>query len=820
MKLLRAAVLVFMGAAAARAQMNATMVGHEFRQDDWPSIAAAPDGSMWIAWLSFAGDRDDVVIRHYADGKWSNLQWVPNTSGDSAMPQVAVDASNRVSVVWTQQVNGNWDLYARRYDPLKQEWSAVERLTSDPLPDINPRMVSDGKGRFALVWQGFRGKNSNIFLKTFDGEKWSRDIRVTNRAANDWEPAAAFDSKGNVWVAYDSYKNGNYDIFLTEVRAGEVQPEKAVATTPRFEARATVAVDSADRVWVAWETAAPNWGKDSGYVIHDREPGQYLGAERDVEIRALENGQWKTPAVPLISAFTAKRTYQPYVFADSRGSVCVLAKVMKSGPSEELPNAQVYWEYEGTRLLGESWLKTTVVPHSTGRSSTRINAAVAKNGALWMTWPTENRSPKYYNRPLRAEVYAGSIHVPHAAVTEFRWKSGAEEAVAAKPGHNDEAGDLRAIRAYTATIGGKPHHIVRGDFHRHTEFSWDAGGFNDGSLHDFYRYMIDCAAMDFGASTDHQGGGWPLWWWYSQKLADMYHVPGAYVPIFGYERSAVYPNGHRNIFFVKRSESRVIPFFLMAGASGKGFGGYSIPRGAHGDEPEISGSELAGNDTKMLYEELRWRNGIAIPHTSATKMGTDWRDNDNALEPVVEIFQGDRTSYEQPGAPLAINEDKYKDMADKAGFFPKGFINNAWAKGYKLGVICSSDHYSTHISYVLAYTDDRTRQGILNAIRKRHTYGAMDNIILDVRMGDHFMGDEFALAAPQPLHVKIHGTDAVAAVAVLRDSAVIYTVQPNRRDVEFEYKDAAAPKGHHYYYVRVQQKNDMLAWSSPMFITY
>jgi hypothetical protein len=151
------------------AQISSTAVGHQFRQDDWPSIAAAPDGSLWIAWLSFVGDRDDVVIRHYSAGKWSNLQWVPGTSGDSFLPQVAVDASNRVWIVWSQQVGSNWDLYARRFDPAKQEWSALERLTKDPLPDINPRMASNGKGQFAVVWQGFRGKNGNIFLKTFDG---------------------------------------------------------------------------------------------------------------------------------------------------------------------------------------------------------------------------------------------------------------------------------------------------------------------------------------------------------------------------------------------------------------------------------------------------------------------------------------------------------------------------------------------------------------------------------------------------------------------------------------------------------------------------
>src|SRR5215472_11470196 len=85
---------------AATTPFTATAVGHEFRQDDLPSVASAPDGSMWVAWLSFGGDRDDVALRHYTNGKWGNLQWVPGSSGDNWLPQVAVDAANRVWVVW------------------------------------------------------------------------------------------------------------------------------------------------------------------------------------------------------------------------------------------------------------------------------------------------------------------------------------------------------------------------------------------------------------------------------------------------------------------------------------------------------------------------------------------------------------------------------------------------------------------------------------------------------------------------------------------------------------------------------------------------
>jgi len=109
---------------------------------------------------------------------------------------------------------------------------------------------------------------------------------------------------------------------------------------------------------------------------------------------------------------------------------------------------------------------------------------------------------------------------------------------------------------------------------------------------------------------------------------------------------------------------------------------------------------------------------------------------------------------------------------------------------------------------------------VLDAIRKRHTYGAMDNIILDVSMGEHFMGDEFPLAKAEPIKVKVRGTRSLAKVDVIKDSNVIYSITPNKPTAEFEYTDKDSVAGRHYYYVRVQQDDDRLAWSSPMFINY
>jgi hypothetical protein len=259
------------------------------------------------------------------------------------------------------------------------------------------------------------------------------------------------------------------------------------------------------------------------------------------------------------------------------------------------------------------------------------------------------------------------------------------------------------------------------------------------------------------------------------------------------------------MFFARRTEARVNPFFLKEGAKV-----YQFPLSPEGDEPSDETGALVENDTRLLYEEVKQQNGISIPHTSATpNFGTDWKDNDPAVEPVVEIFQGCRWNSEAPDAP-------YPYASNRAN--AKGWVVNAWAKGYKLGIIASSDHSSTHLSYAMVYTADPSRQGILDAIRKRHTYGATDNIILEVHMGARFMGDEFAAARAEPIAIKIRGTDSVKRVEVIRDGAVVYSADPNRQEVTLTYSDREPLAKRRYYYVRVQQADGMIAWSSPMFV--
>jgi hypothetical protein len=282
-------------------------------------------------------------------------------------------------------------------------------------------------------------------------------------------------------------------------------------------------------------------------------------------------------------------------------------------------------------------------------------------------------------------------------------------------------------------------------------------------------------------------------WWQVQKTTDVYHHPPHFVAALTYERSVVYPNGHRNVMMPKRG---IRP--LMRGDTKSGT------------------KEKGTPDTKVLYAYLKHFGAICSSHTSATNMGTDWRDNSPEFEPVVEIYQGHRHNYEHKGAPRSATK-----ATQIGGYEPDGYVWNALEKGYRLGFQSSSDHVSTHISYGVVLTDDTSRQGLITAFKKRHCYAATDNIILVVRSGEHLMGDIFTTEKRPGLEIAIVGTAPLAKVSIIRNNRYVYSSEPKKREATLRYTDMDAKKGQtSYYYVRVEQTDGNLAWGSPMWITW
>jgi len=800
-------------AAIQRIPPVTDLSGTEQRQHDFPSIAADADGALWTTWSSYHDRREELNFRRYKDGQWTRLIPVGRAAEDLWRPHITTDAAGKPWLIWSQRPSddgpGNWDIYAMAWED--NEWGPKHRLTDNPLPDIEPHIARSPNGTVYVVWQSLSGSYSQIRLKYLRDGKWSETVSVTNTKANNWEPAVAAGPDNRAWIAWDRY-DGNYDVYARAFSPDDgLSPEHKVASTERYEAHVSVAVDNNSRPWIAWETGGVNWGKDLGAFLGTDAPGSPLGDARDVEIVCLDGGVWKAPAGldfsdPLSKGATS--TSRPTLYFDSDNNLWLS---FKRRFSRRTFRPSIFWEYYLTRLDGDRWTDPVVLPQSWSRKSTRMSMAAAQ-GRLWAFWPHENRDWEFSSRPHSNRVVAGSIELPGPGKAP-KLSAYKPLPTVVRPVPPGEEADVRAIRSHRISLAGKPQQIVRGDLHRHTELSQDQGGMDDGSLPEFYRYMIDAAAMDFGASTDHQAGGTDYWNNVTQKLADMYHFPERFSTLYGYERNLGNPFGHRNMIYTHR-DYPVVPFYQSIHPD------FMLPDSPDGELLTFNSMSFGSgirNDTKLLYDIVKETNGLAIPHTSGSSgMGTDWSDNDPEVDTVVEIYQGARLNYEHEGAPRGAGSDG----RGLRGVQKPGEVWNAWKKGYRIGVIASSDHYSTHISYAMVYTPSTSREDIFNAIKKRHTYGATDNIVLEFWLGNHFMGDDFSASEKQNIRVRVRGTGTIAKVHLIRDGEYIHAVSPGKPEVEFQYIDNAVGSGEHWYYVRVEQENQELAWSSPIWVRY
>ncbi len=849
---------------------NSVQLTSSAEEQDFPA-AAQTETDVYLAYVEFVhGDRsqtvqgqfpsepkdftflarpaggDQVMMMRYSKAQrtWDPPVPVSAPKQDVLRAAVAVDGQKRVWVIWSANKDGNFDLYARAYSG--GAWSSELRLTSDPGTDINPVAAADAKGRVWVAWQAFRLNNLEILAAAQNGDGFTKETLVSTSRSSDWDPAIASAPNGDVAVSWDTYDKGDYDVYFRRFRWDQdlqMDAPVAVAASQNFEARSSLAYDPQNRLWVAYEASDTKWGKDFGayettgialYQGHNVQlkcfqgarvlttpaalvealpgpPGaQNLGRRRSQTQSAGQGSDASSasanqPNAALASNRRPSATPQPpplplnsfpRLAVDSKGMVYLAFRTFAGGARTPIGFP---WIENVVYFDGAEWRGPALVPQSDGLLDSRPAVLSPAAGTLLLVAATDYRrsplagSAGRAGEAINTDLYAAEMRVDASLRTSELKALPAETAAAPHPEVKPELDQVARLRNHRLQLGKEKLQLLRGEFHRHTEMSGDGG--RDGPLIDAYRYMIDAAYMDWVGCCDHDnGGGREYYWWTQQKLTDAYKLGQQFIPMFSYERSVRYPEGHRNVVMARRG-IRPLP---------------RLPK-----VPDDAPSAPAP-DTQMLYRYLREFGGIAAVHTSATDMGTDWRDNDPIVEPVVEIYQGDRQNYEMPEGPRSNNSQD-----SIGGWRPLGFVSLALQKGYKIGFQASSDHISTHMSYCNLWVTAPTREAIMDAFRKRRVYGATENILADVRCGEHFMGEEFSTSAPPAISVKLAGTANFAKVHIVKDNQYVYSTEPGTKTVDFVWKDAAAEKGKtSFYYVRGEQTDGELVWVSPMWITY
>lgn len=835
--------------------------------DDYPALTVAPDGTAYSAWITYtpAINRDEraqrlakepadfsslakepggdqLWLRAQHKGKWSEPIPVTAGHGDLYKCSVTVDGKGRAWIFWSENTSwpkqdvANFEVKARSFADGKL--SDPINISSNAGNDVNAVAATDSQGRVWVAWQGARGNVFRILERHQDGKgAWSTEQSVSTGSINCWTPAITATRKGErVAIAWDTYEKGDYDVWVREFSSGKAEEARPVANTDKYEARPSLAYDLEGRLWISYELSGPTWGKDWGGLVRDKGIGLYR--DRQIGLRVLAAGKWMEPAGSFTRALPGARprrgpaslpvnrpepevttrrpgqeaeagpqnTYNNLgrIACDRDGFIWLFARTREG--TFHTPLGSVWVDY-ATYFNGKEWVGPIILPHSDNLLYNLPAVAAHPQGGLLVAHSTDHRQDRHVvrnaggNNAFEAEKdpFDNDVYISRLEMTSRPGPLSLEPAAAGPAASatvaaatTKERAEVERCRGWKIDYQGKPLKLIRGEFHRHTEISGDGG--NDGPLEDMWRYAIDVASMDWLGCGDHDNGaGREYTWWLTQKTTDAFRLPGRFDPPFSYERSVSYPEGHRNVVFAQR-------------------GVRTLPRLPKTEADTV----VHAPDTQMLFKYLKFFNGVCASHSSATGMGTDWRDNDPVYEPMVEIYQGCRQSYERPGAPRS-------PTANDAigGWRPKGFVNLALLKGYKFSFQSSSDHTSTHISYAMVYSEGNSREDLLKAMRARHTYAATDNIIADWRCGAHMQGDDFKITEAPTFQLKLHGTDAFAKVTIVKDDVEVKVFEPKTAEVDLSWTDPAPSAGKtSYYYARGEQADGELVWASPMWITY
>lgn len=361
-----------------------------------------------------------------------------------------------------------------------------------------------------------------------------------------------------------------------------------------------------------------------------------------------------------------------------------------------------------------------------------------------------------------------------------------------------------------------------GMIHGHTEMSDGAG-----TLDQYFRQLRDECGLDFAGCGDHDHlhETSDAFWRITCEKVRQFNQPGRFVTLLGYEFAKWRGKGEadRNVYYLAD------------------------------DRPMYRSDEGHYPWPNDLFAAIRDETCIVIPHhTAHAHSYCDWEDHDPLHERLVEIFQV-RGSYEcdaRDGNPIP----------EKGCACPPlelGYVRTGLAMGWRVGFTAGGDDhtgragtdspggtgpYKAGNMCVLA---DRspdaakgpTRQTIWDALWNRRVVATSGpRILLNYSLSGMPMGSELnagdvaELRSRRTVAVECHAMAPIRSVDVIRNGRVVHSVAGDGLDAKFTWTDdspladallPAAKWCDHpfaYYYVRVIQQDNEVAWASPVWI--
>ncbi len=344
---------------------------------------------------------------------------------------------------------------------------------------------------------------------------------------------------------------------------------------------------------------------------------------------------------------------------------------------------------------------------------------------------------------------------------------------------------------YNNIVAGK--RVIFGDIHQHTAASDGTGTWEETYCRAQYRYGDQLAAV-----SDHEsflGKRTPPGEWFEAcRAADEFYRSGSFVTLHASEWTGkMHPGpGHKVVYFP--------------------------PSGG----PVLSRDDDATAESVGLVREARKLGALVFPHHVGWT-GADMDAHDPGVQTCFEVVSCHGAYEQMRGEPIGTRGD------DKEGQFARdaldaglrfGFVGGSDGHGldWHHGVSRKRDSHRTGL--VALFPKETSREGVLEALRSRRCYATSGaKIRMWFEIDGRPMGEELVSADPLPFRVVISATDRVAHLSLQSNSGEEIPLETD--GTEADIRGTVLPpdvRGWRYFYVRVIQEDQEVAWSSPIWI--
>jgi hypothetical protein len=398
--------IMYANYSASTGWSNATVIsdgyGGFFWNDDTsnnPTIAVGNDGVVHVVWQDstagvWGGGTGDTEIMYanYTPGiGWSNATVISDraeydwwNNGNSIYPDIAVDGSGNVHVVWEDWTNGPWKTQTSDYEIMYTNYTATSgwynaTVISDDYTGWNtwytwdPAIAVDTSGNVHVVFRdntvGAHGTDAEIwYVKYTAGSGWANATIVSDDATgwnnnNSYHPTIAVDNLGNAHVCWGDDTDGPWgtdkEIMYSQSADGISWTNATVISDDNTNSYTgtcyspTIAIDSLGNIHVAWEDTSDQWpGTDTEIVYCQYEVGVGWSS---ISVVSDDSSNWNNgysydPAIAVDINNTAHVVWCDY----TNGVWGTDTEIMYSPPlpDEGIPGFDFLWSLAPVLLIG------------------------------------------------------------------------------------------------------------------------------------------------------------------------------------------------------------------------------------------------------------------------------------------------------------------------------------------------------------------------------------------------------------------------------------------------------------------------------------